>query len=185
VAISGRTPHECYEEFRQHVASLVAATLSRTEVIKVTVAGPTATLGFARSPIQLDGSRGPIYFSLAQLLDTERNPKTKRQELRTRKYWYHLKDTRDGEAAIRWEYDPAVMPRCRNHVQFSGPAFVFAGAPLDLKHLHLPTGWVLMEEVFRFLISELGVRAPCGEGWSDELRKYARKFRQTFTDRPV
>jgi hypothetical protein len=40
-----------------------------------------------------------------------------------------------------------------------------------------------MEEVFRFLVHELGVTPPCGERWPEVLRKSEGAFYQSFTDK--
>ena len=52
---------------------------------------------------------------------------------------------------------------------------------LDLDKAHLPTGWVTIEEVIRFLIFDLGMQPPCGDSWPDLLEKSERKFFEDFT----
>ena len=42
-----------------------------------------------------------------------------------------------------------------------------------LNELHLPTGWVPIEEVLRFCIDDLGVR-PLSPGWHETLAASAR-----------
>lgn len=75
------------------------------------------------------------------------------------------------------------MPRdgpARHHVQL--PAYLAAGTgQIDLDKVHLPTGWVTLEEVIRFLIAELGIEAPCGAAWPEVLSESERAFFEEFT----
>jgi hypothetical protein len=48
---------------------------------------------------------------------------------------------------------------------------------MDLDKLHLPTGWVTIEEVIRFLIAEMGV-PPKIDDWDDKLVESDRFFRE-------
>lgn len=47
---------------------------------------------------------------------------------------------------------------------------------IDLNKAHLPTGWVTIEEVIRFLIVALGVDPPCGQEWPKKLAESQRAF---------
>jgi hypothetical protein len=142
-----------------------------------------ATLSFARGPIALTTTVGTLFLEVAQLLGTERETRNKHR-LRTVKYWYRLQQTATAEALVRWEYDPGVLPRCRHHVQFGRPTTLQIGmSGLDLNRLHLPTGWVTIEEVIRFLITEMEVRAPCGEEWRTKLADSERRFFEEFTSK--
>jgi hypothetical protein len=48
---------------------------------------------------------------------------------------------------------------------------------MDFDKLHLPTGWVTIEEVIRFLIAEVGVK-PKANNWDEELIKSEELFRK-------
>ena len=62
------------------------------------------------------------------------------------------------------------------------PATLDAGnGTLDLNKAHLPTGWVTIEEVIRFLIVDLDVQPPCGDDWPAKLRVSEDAFFQDFT----
>jgi hypothetical protein len=52
---------------------------------------------------------------------------------------------------------------------------------LDIEKFHLPTGWVLMEDVLRFLISELEVNPPCGDSWPEVLEESRALFFTEFS----
>ncbi len=180
--IFGRNPGECFERFREHVASLVAATLPTQEPVAVSAVEASdgrATLAFRRGAAELSTSVGTLHLVVAQLLGTERE-RRRHHRLRTLKYWYRLQETAAGDAFIRWEYDPDVLPRCRHHVQLR-LALPAAGAELDLNRLHLPTGWVTIEEVIRFLVTDMGVSPPCGGEWERRLADSERRFFEEFT----
>lgn len=51
------------------------------------------------------------------------------------------------------------------------------GKFLSLEKLHIATGWVTIEEVIRFLIHELKVRAKNSD-WDARLRASEEKFRK-------
>ncbi len=63
--------------------------------------------------------------------------------------------------------DPATVPLGDGH--------------LDLDKAHVPTGWVTIEEVIRFLIVDLGVEPPCGSDWVQCVTKSETRFYQEFT----
>lgn len=178
-----RSPAACFETFREHVASLVAATLPTLDPIvvrSVEADPPRATLGFVRGPAKVTTNVGPLFFDLVQLLGTEEEARRK-YRLRTLKYWYRLHETADGDAFIRWEYEPAALPCCRHHIQLDAAYLPVAGGELNLNRLHVPTGFVLMEEVIRFLIAEMGVHPPCDDEWQQRLAESERRFFEEFT----
>jgi hypothetical protein len=49
--------------------------------------------------------------------------------------------------------------------------------------VHIPTGWVTVEEIIRFLISDLGVK-PKEQDWEKELRDSEELFKQ-WTSRDI
>jgi hypothetical protein len=53
---------------------------------------------------------------------------------------------------------------------------------LDLNRVHIPTGWVLLEEVLRFLVIELGAR-PAQVEWDSVLQKSESAFFTQFTSK--
>jgi hypothetical protein len=54
---------------------------------------------------------------------------------------------------------------------------------LLLDDVHLPSGWVTMEEVIRFLIVELGMKPPCGASWPAVLEESEAAFYEKFTSK--
>lgn len=90
------------------------------------------------------------------------------------------------EAEVRFEYvsreiDPSAR-WCRHHVQFHRDSH--SSLPdFSLSKLHIPTGWVTIENVIRFLVSDLGIH-PLTETWEEELKKSEEQFR-VWTSREV
>jgi hypothetical protein len=97
-------------------------------------------------------------------------------------YRYALSHPGAREPLVRWEYvraPPAGNLWCRHHLQ--GPlALVIQGHRVRLKDLHLPTGYVPFEDVLRFCIVDLGVRA-LSEDWDRVLRESYDQFKTEFT----
>lgn len=181
-----RAPDACFKRFAAHVRELVAETLTRRHPLALYQRGERL-MGFSfreREPVAvpIETRFGRLHVYLGQLL--EAIPEGKQFRLRTRRYWYRLQAAPEltAKALIRWEYD-ADMARdgpARHHVQL--PAYLAAGtSELDLDKLHLPTGWVTIEEVIRFLIIELGVDPPCAAAWPTVLGDSERAFFEEFT----
>lgn len=186
--ITGRTPQQCFNEFRDHIATLVAATLTRDQVILVRPDGNRRVLGFHRgdlTTVPLKTRAGTLHFYLSQMLEAEKERDHYR--LRTHRYWYKLY-ARSGlkeQALLRWEYDSELSPdrplQCRHHVHLDAK---LPAAALDLDKAHLlPTGWVTIEEVIRFLIIELGVKPHCGKNWPEKLATSEEAFYARFTSK--
>lgn len=195
--IFGRKPWAAFKEFETHVQQLVGQLLPTQQ--PVNLIGPdddehTAYLGFAQRPgsarptVVLDTAYGKLQFYFRQELHAEYQ-KEKGFRLTTRRYWYHLYRGDAIDAFMRWEYvdrklEPeARYPRHHLHVHDVVLPIDDSSAGIDLKKTHLPTGWVTIEEVLRFLINELGVTPPCGDRWNDELRDGERRFYEEFTSK--
>lgn len=49
----------------------------------------------------------------------------------------------------------------------------------------LPTGYLPVEEVLRFLIVDLGHRAPCGDDWDKVLEESKKEFFEELSSKPA
>ena len=92
----------------------------------------------------------------------------------------------DAPALVRWEYNSrefraSLFPR--RHIQIQVKVESFDGGILDLNKIHLPSGWITVEEVVRFLITELRVK-PLSDDWDGFLQKSEQKFRE-WTHRSI
>jgi hypothetical protein len=185
--ITGRDPPECFRRFEDHVRKLVAATVTtRHPVQRRFVKGePRMKLSFMEQQpiaVPIQTRLGRLYFYLGQALEAVEE--VKRFRLRTCQYWYRIQHGPEltEKALLRWEYDTET-PRdghCRHHAQVPLQLSLGEGQ-LDLDNAHLPTGWVTMEEVIRFLIVDLEMPPPCGAEWPDVLQRSERAFFEQFT----
>jgi hypothetical protein len=147
----------------------------------------------------------PVKFYLAQDLRVFERPKadvanaSERFQLKTNQYWYKVFDVQPGladEPVLRWEYTaqvPTGKRWCRHHFQIGRVARTeggerkaieievpFSTGSLDLNRVHIPTGFTLMEFVFRFLFTELDV-VPATEDWEAKLRASEDSFFRDFS----
>lgn len=151
------------------------------------------TLAFRRGtdpttlPIATPG-HGRLYFYFAQALVAESEGR-KKVRLATEQYWYRLQAESGlmAPALFRWEYDRSDQPGQatypRHHLQLATTLGTASNGEFDLNRLHLPTGWVTIEEVLRFLITELQVTPACGSDWPHHLASSERAFFLEFTSK--
>lgn len=128
--------------------------------------GPATTVKVADGPATYLAIRQTLYAAHGNS-DTHR--------LRTIGYRYALTPDEDprSDAFVRWEFDRDV-----HHIQVGATVGGY-----DLNRLHLPTGWVPLERVLRFLVDELGVTPRCDRQTFDTaLRKSERQFFDEFAD---
>jgi hypothetical protein len=187
--IVGRTPHECFNTFSSHLRGLVAATVTTRYPLQ---AVPTATkmvISFREEQplaIPVETRFGRLHFYLGQALEALPLGGGDGYRLSTMQYWYRLQESssRKDQALVRWEYDATTERdrHARHHTQMAATLPV-AGDTLDLNKAHLPTGWVTIEEVIRFLIVDLGHAPPCGEEWPQVLDASEKKFFEDFTSK--
>jgi hypothetical protein len=178
--INGKSPADCYEAFRAHVGSVMAATVT-PEPLAVDAKSDRVTLQFVqRKPVELRTRSGErFYFDFSQAL-TVVSVGRRDYRLRTTGYWYRLQ--RDAgirsQALLRWEYDAAAKPSkhsfSRHHVQMAATV-----DSLDLNHLHVPTGRVPFEEVLRFLLHDLEI-PPRSADWPTVLANSEKRFYDDF-----
>ena len=193
--ITGRKPGDCFGTFRDHLGPVLAATLGsqhpvicRNDGNRSSLSlGPPSTVG-----IRLASTRGSFIFSLRQNLEVVRTEDGKRWQLKTREYRYAIYDSDDelAEARMRWDYVsqvPLGKRWCKHHFQMGRVAgkavsVPFNGGQLDLNRLHTPTGFVLIEYVLRFLLTDMGV-APASPAWESVLDSSQEKFFKQFSGR--
>lgn len=185
--ITGRTPAECFNQFEQHVAELTSATLGpRRHIGHGYIRKNVLILSFREAEpvaVPIETRYGRLFFYLAQELEAV-DDEAGGFRLGTRRYWYRVQKEADlrAPALIRWEYDTDT-PRddyCRHYVQLAAE-ISRDDQRLDLDKLHVPTGWVLMEEVLRFLIVDLGMEPACGADWPEVLARGEDRFFTEFT----
>jgi hypothetical protein len=193
MAIRRRTARECYEFFREHIAKLFAHALTDHYQLQIRrdARDPDARYTLAMSdaglaPIPIETrEHGKLFVYFAQALSVVRDADGLHR-LITLQYWYRIQAAAGARepALMRWDYERTLAAdkhHCRHHLQQHGE-LAFGARPLDLDKAHVPTGWVTIESVLRFLIADLGVSPPCGEAWSTVLEESERAFFEEFAD---
>ena len=136
-----------------------------------------------REAVRIQTAYGPLFFYLGQALEAVPEGRT-HHRLTTRQYWYRIQHepSLSAQATFRWEYDwgTARDRHARHHAQMVGEVELGDGS-IDLNKAHLPTGWVTVEEVIRFLIVDLALHPPCGNEWPHLLEDSERRFYEDFT----
>lgn len=182
-------PARAFNRFESHIQTLVHGVLPIPPHVRLalTTRGNLGTLEFVRgggiaTSVPLATQFGELYLVLNQDLEAVREQK-RRFRLRTKAYRYRLVDNAEpsAEAIVRWEY-VADAPRdawCRHHVQARGAVPAGEGA-LNLDRAHIPTGWVLIEDVLRFVFHDLHVEARTAN-WPTMLEESRQRFFEEFT----
>jgi hypothetical protein len=195
VPITGSTREECFSRFFIHLRDLLSKTVeTATPFLEMQEGKSRSVVSFRENgpaTAEIKTRFGKLYLYVAQALEAEEQgreagSKGERFRLRTVQYWYRLQAAPGihEPALIRWEYDTHT-PRhrqCRHHVQFESSLRV-GKKKLDMNKLHLPSGWVTVEEVIRFLIHDLDAHPPCGAKWPQVLIKSERAFYEDFTSK--
>ncbi len=187
--ITGRTPEECFDVFTGHVRPLVTDCLPTDfPLIAKRVGASRMTLSFRQGKevaAPVDSEYGRIHVSLAQALEAVQEGE--RYRLSTVSYWYRIQKSRElsGHALFRWEYDAGIARHrhCRHHLHMPIEVTISGRKVMDLDKVHLPTGWVTIEEFLRFLIVDFGVVPPCGDRWPERLEESERAFYEDFTSK--
>jgi hypothetical protein len=181
-------PKRAFDRFEKHMHELVHAVLPIPHGVKLALrrSKNAAALEFVRgsvaTAVPVETRVGMLYLAIAQDLLAVREISGFR--LRTTRYQYKLlpNETATAEAVLRWEYDSTIEDDgvCRHHVH--AKVALPLGEGLSLDRVHTPTGWVLIENILRFLFTDLGV-APVTESWPDLLRVSETKFHDSFTSK--
>jgi len=176
---SGSNPDKIIKEFRQYIASQLNSTVTDA---------PVSQFIMEKSPIQwrarisLGGKMGdpraiplrpaPWHLALSQHIAVARDRK-RNWSLRTLEYSYWMQGGPDlaSDWYFRFEYKSrevldTLHPQSHLHL----PLFLDCGTRrMNLSRVHIPTGQVTLEEIIRFLIQELGVKAR-SKDWDAALR---------------
>jgi hypothetical protein len=177
--IRGKSLSEVSRLFVNHLNTFLHSTITQTPLsLELLPDQGVANIRF-RSGVQsstaaLRTRYGPMALYIGQLCDSVVGD-DRLHTLRTTSYRYALVPTGHGQPLLRWEYvrfPGTTALYCRHHFQgpirldIAGPD----GTPAMLNDWHLPTGWVLMEEVLRFCIVDLAV-TPLSDNWDVVLRE--------------
>ncbi len=185
--IEGRHLRDVSQAFRTHLNVLFSHTITRTPLIAFFVRGTNLVqLSFRQGGVPigvtLSSTFGPVDLYLGQVCDAVEGQQD-RVRLRTIKYQYTLTPIGASEPLLRWEYDkvpPASSYRCRHHLQGPLPIELGGAQPPTLNDLHLPTGWVTIEEVIRFCIVDLGVMPLDSAVGDDDVPAWHVRLQESY-----
>jgi hypothetical protein len=131
--------------------------------------------------------RAGYHLYVGQILASVRDQA--RFRLRTLAYAYRVAEgpSFDDPCLFRWEYNsledrPSLSPRHHLHLPAKISCFDRRRF-LDAEKLHIPSGWVTVEEIIRFLIQELRVKSK-SRNWNELLLDSERRFRE-WTGRSI
>lgn len=181
--LTGRDPKEAFDKFREHLARLLNQTVTDARLSLLHVRDEDrAQLSFRQgltpiaAPVATD-----LFLYVGQTLRAARQS-DKTWLLRTVSYRYRVQGTPDisDDDCLRWEYVAREIRdtgHCRHHLHLQGEYTLGPRRTIALERVHLPTGWVTVEEIIRFLVTELEVR-PKDRNWDDLLQQSESLFRQ-------
>jgi hypothetical protein len=187
-------PRRAFEKFETHIEEMVRSVLPLPQPVRLTLkwrerAGtdPAGVLEFTKggiaTSVPVDTKVGRLYLSLTQ--DVIALREGLRFRVRTKRYAYKLlpSDDPEAEAIIRWEFesDTDDGAECRNHLHVN-TSFPAGHGTMILSRLHIPTAWVLIEHVLRFLFHDMQVAARTSD-WPQILRDSETRFYEEFTSK--
>jgi hypothetical protein len=193
VPIEGRTVLDASHRFADHLNRVLNTTLTQARIVAFAMGdgddSPVSVSFRERgraTAAHLNTRFGPMTLFIGQRCEGVRIG-ADRIRLITVEYKYTL--TNGDRAAwdfddpiLRWEY--VRRPKrgglwCRHHLQ--GPITVPLGRAggVGLNEMHLPTGYVPIEDIIRFCITDLVV-TPLTEDWPRILLESYQQFRGEF-----
>jgi hypothetical protein len=180
----GRDPKDAFDKFRDHLGWLLNKTITDARLSLIHVKNEDkAQVSFRQNSIPIAASvfANDLFLYIGQTLRvTQQADKT--WKLRTVEYRYRIQGSPglEDEDCLRWEYVAREIRdtgHCRHHLHLQGEYTLGPRRTIPLARVHLPTGWVTIEEVIRFLITELDVR-PKEREWENLLRQSEESFKQ-------
>jgi hypothetical protein len=188
--LQGRDPKEVFDEFRDYLASVLNKTVTDARLSLVHARNSDrAELSFRKSEASICAPvlAPDLFLYIGQILRVTQQP-DRSWRLRTVQYRYRIQgtDNPNDEECLRWEYvarEVRDAGHCRHHLHLQGEYTLGPRRSIGLADAHIPTGWVTIEEIIRFLITDLAVR-PKEAQWEQLLRDSEEQFR-SWTGRDV
>jgi len=209
MAIEGRTLGAAAGRFRDHLNTLLHKTITQHPLSMVPYTNdkgvPQMQLTF-RDHILPSAARvhsrlcGDLDLYIGQVCEAREDAKG-RKRLYTASYRYSLSPAGEPESVFRWDYvrkwpyqvveeetgqvPPEREKWCRHHLQGT-PLINLGDHQFCLQDVHLPTGYVAIEDVIRFCFTDLGVQPLTDEEeWHDLLNaSYAQFIDDFVVDEP-
>jgi hypothetical protein len=180
--IYSRTSEESYSDFKEHFNKLMSKLLTDVPLTHIESRG-RAVMEFRNTngepAVPLGGG---FFLYLGQTLQAKREA-THQFSLRTLGYAYRIAEgpRREDPYVIRWEYisreeQIALHPRHHCHLPLKLVCGKNKSKTYNLDKMHIPSGWVTIEEVLRYLFHELKVR-PRVANWDKLLHESEETFK--------
>jgi hypothetical protein len=184
--LTGRDPNEVFEKFTTHLGRLLNRTITDAPLAYLVVDEKEnrAYVSFRRHDAQVAAPlSNHLYLFLGQVLTVV--PEGPEWRLKTLQYRYWIQgddDQNSDDWFFRFEYtSPTLKPLTNPRHHLHLPCTLRCGAnEIQLRDVHIPTGWVTVEELIRFLVHELGVRCRA-RTWDKILLESETKFREWTT----
>jgi hypothetical protein len=174
--IEGESLEAVSRKFCDKLNRLLAKTISEQRIVFIGVRQQGAVISFRQAGIpttaKLKSRLGEMALSVGLLCGAAT---IRRNWLRLfiSEYRYTLTPKGSNDPLWRWEYTkkwPRETDRwCRHHVQGDIPITI-GRATISLNDLHLPTGYMTLEEIIRFCLTDLGVK-PLSRDWHEILQR--------------
>lgn len=188
--IQGGTLGHAAAQFRDHLNRLLARTITASPLVLVAVSDlprPRVQLAFRQGgqavEVPLRSRRcGRLWLWLGQTCES--TVQERQHRLRTVAYRYTLRADGGREPLFRWEYEKELAPParyCRHHIQGDIPLRI-GRMRTSLNDLHVPTGFVTIEEVIRFCMVDLKVPS-LSKDWHYVLVNSYQEFKTKFAPR--
>ncbi len=182
--LTGRDPKEVFETFRDHLGRLLNRTITDAPLSLIHARNEDrAQVAFRRGQASIAAPvfTNDLFLYIGQVLRVAQQ-RDGSWKLRTVQYRYRIQGSAglEDEDCLRWEYvsrEVRDTAHCRHHLHLQGEYTLGPRRTIPLAKVHIPTGWVTVEEIIRFLITELDVR-PKEQGWEKLLRESEEAFKQ-------
>jgi hypothetical protein len=178
----GNSPEDTFLKFKEHLNFLLNKTVTDAPLSLLLIPPlPRALLRFWQNDRLVCVKVGRSYhLFIGQTLEAVKDGK--RYRLRTLAYAYRITEgpSFDDRCLFRWEYNSREYKESlapRHHLHFPATLRCAGNRILDTEALHIPSGWITIEEIIRFLVHELEVK-PKSNNWDTLLRDSEQKFRE-------
>lgn len=177
--IEGKSLEAVSRQFCNQLNHLLSKTISQQRLVTIRLK-ERLNIAFRRDgyakPVKLRTRFGEMEFFVGLLCSADKI-RERHFKLYISEYRYTLGFANSSEPIWRWEYHRQWTGQddrwCRHHVQGDIP---ISQINLSLNDLHLPSGYVTIEDIIRFCIVDLRAK-PLSPNWHDILEESYQNFK--------
>jgi hypothetical protein len=185
--LTGRNPDEVFGKFTTHLARLLNRTITDAPLsyLMVSEKENRAYISFRHHDAQVAAPlfSHDLFLFLGQVVTVIQEGESWRLKTLQYRYWIQGDDNANTDSwFFRFEYiSPKMRPMMNPRHHMHLPCTLRCGQnDIELRQLHIPTGWVTVEEIVRFLVNEVGVRCKA-RTWDKILLQSEELFREWTT----